>query len=117
MTLGCAVFESVNAMEEQSVVVRLSGDFDAYNVPELRRLLQPAETAADVVLDFSATRYVDSSCLTELAILRRLRIERGLPAMRLVVPGANMRKLLHIVGFDLVFPLYDTLDEAVHSFA
>jgi len=102
-------------MADRSVVVELSGDFDSYHSPELRRLLEPACETPDVVIDFTAARYIDSSCLTELAIVRRLRIQRGLPAMRLVVPTANMRKLLHIVGFDLVFPLYATRAEAMHA--
>jgi len=107
--------ESVKAMVGKSVVIRLAGDFDAYNCPELRRLLEPAKGAEDVVIDFTATRYVDSSCLKELAALRRFRLEKGLPAVRLVVPGRNLRKLLNIVGFDLVFPLFDSLDDALQT--
>ncbi len=99
----------------EPVVVNLAGDFDTYNSPQLRRLLAPAGDAPDVVIDLSAACYLDSTCLTELAVLRRLRIERGFPPMRLVVPTANIRKILHIVGFDVVFPLYGTLQEALHA--
>jgi anti-anti-sigma factor len=100
-------------MDTQPVVVQLVGDFDAYNADELRRLLQPAQDGADVVIDFSATRYVDSSCLTELATIRRARLDRGLSACRLVVPNKNMRKIFQIVGFDHVFPLFESLQEAL----
>jgi anti-sigma B factor antagonist len=100
---------------ETTVVVRLAGDFDAYNRDELRRLLQPAREHADVVIDFSATRYVDSSCLTELANLRRSRLGDGLPTVRLVITSKNMRKIFQIVGFDQVFPLYESLEEATHQ--
>jgi|SRR5579884_1766034 len=99
-------------MDTQSVVIKLVGDFDAYNADELRRLLEPAQDGADVVIDFTGTRYVDSSCLTELATIRRLRVDRGLSPCRLVVPHKNMRKIFQIVGFDHVFPLFQTLEEA-----
>lgn len=100
-------------MESNPIVVQLAGDFDAYNADELRGLLMPALDGNDVVIDFTATRYIDSTCLTQLATIRRRRLEQGLPACRLVVPHKNMRKIFEIVGFDQVFPLYQTLDEAL----
>jgi anti-sigma B factor antagonist len=100
---------------ETTVVVRLVGDFDAYNRDELRRLLQPALEQPDVVIDFSATRYIDSSCLTELANLRRSRLGAGLPAVRLVISNRNIRKIFQIVGFDQVFPVYESLHDATHQ--
>jgi anti-anti-sigma factor len=100
-------------MSTQPVIVRLVGDFDAYNAEELRRLLDPARDGAEVVIDFTGTRYVDSTCLTELATIRRSRLDHGLPVCRLVVPNRNMRKIFQIVGFDHVFPLFESLDEAV----
>lgn len=100
-------------MDSNPVVVQLVGDFDAYNAEELRGLLRPAHDGAEVVIDFSATRYVDSTCLTELATIRRRRMERGLSNCRLVVPHRNMRKIFEIVGFDQVFPLFNSVDEAL----
>jgi anti-anti-sigma factor len=100
-------------MEIQPVIVRLAGDYDAYNSDELRRLLEPACDGADVVIDFTGARYVDSSCLTELAQVRRQRLDGGLPVMRLVIPNRNMRKIFEIVGFDQVFPLFESLEEAL----
>jgi len=100
-------------MESQPVIVSLAGDYDAFNNEELRRLLAPARDSADAVIDFTATSYVDSSCLTELANVRRSRQDGGLPVLRLVVPSRNMRKIFEIVGFDQIFPLFNTLDEAL----
>lgn len=104
-------------MDTQPVVVHLAGDFDAYNADELRRLLEPAQEGESVVIDFTKTRYVDSSCLTELATIRRARLDRGLSACRLVVPNKNMRKIFQIVGFDHVFPLFESLEEALSQAA
>lgn len=100
-------------MDGKPIVVQLVGDFDAYNAEELRALLKPAREGADVVIDFTQTKYVDSSCLTELAAIRRLRMDHGLPVCRLVVPHRNLRKILQIVGFDTVFPLFDSVEEAL----
>ncbi len=100
---------------QESLILRLAGEFDAYNREELARLLFPARDNAQVVIDFTAARYVDSSCLAELASIRRARLDRGLPSVRLVIPNANMRKIFEIVGFDQVFPLFQTVEEAAQD--
>ncbi len=101
----------------QPAIVRLTGEFDAFNSAELRRLLAGVQDARQVVIDFTQTRYIDSSCLTELANLRRMRAAHELPAARIVMPGKNLRRIFKIVGFDTVFPVFDTMQQALESVA
>ncbi|MCW2753902.1 MAG: anti-anti-sigma factor [Marmoricola sp.] len=96
------------------VVVAPVGEFDISSVEMLRSTFLDAtsETNNKVVVDLSATTFLDSMALgTMLGVSRRVNGWGGW--VRVAAPQPNVRKVLRITGLDKVFALYDTLDQAV----
>jgi anti-sigma B factor antagonist len=103
---------------EQSVdgadcVVVLGGEVDLYTAPELKQELHRlvAEGATRVVIDMTATTFIDSTTLgVLLSVVKRVRPEGG--TVVLVCPDRNVRRIFEITLLDRVFPIVDTRDEA-----
>lgn len=97
------------------LVIRLDQpEWDVSVKARLHELLAPAVTEAHVVLDMSEVTYMDSSSLSVLVGLYRERvINKGFPAAQIVAPARGIRRLFEITGFDRIWSLHDTLDEAV----
>lgn len=103
--------------DQKPMIIALSGDWDLARREELGALLSAAYDCADVVLDLTETRYMDSTALAELAKMRKHRVNhRGFEPTHIVVPPGNIEKLLTIVGFDKAFPTFPTLAEALAAF-
>jgi anti-sigma B factor antagonist len=80
-------------------VITVKGELDAYSAPSLEeeasRLL--ADNISELVLDLSATRFLDSSGLRAiLTAQRRLSDREGRLALR--APSEPVRRLLDITG-------------------
>lgn len=100
--------------QDDTVVLGLVGEFDLSNLDLLRSTFLEAATpdASKIVIDLSATTFVDSMVLgTMIGLARRANGWGGW--VRLVAPRANVRRVLHIAGLDIVFGMYDTVDQAV----
>ncbi|HEY5258517.1 MAG TPA: STAS domain-containing protein [Candidatus Baltobacteraceae bacterium] len=102
------------------IIARLDGEIDVNSKAELRAKLEPLISAKIAIVDLREVTYMDSSALTELLLLRRKRDgsdpDGNLQAMRLIVGNSPARRVLQLSGFDKVFPMYDTLEEAgVHE--
>jgi anti-anti-sigma factor len=97
------------------VVARLSGEVDLSNATEVGDELTGAipNSALGLVLDLTATDYLDSSgvhLVFELAERLRRRQQR----LRVVVPpGVPIRRVLRIVELDDTVPVVATVDEAI----
>jgi anti-sigma B factor antagonist len=99
-------------------VVSLGGEVDLYTAPELKQELHRlvGEGATRLIVDMSATTFVDSTTLgVLLSVLKRVRPEGG--AVVLVCPDPNVRRPFEITQLDLVFAIVDTRDEALAEFA
>ncbi|MBV8373398.1 MAG: STAS domain-containing protein [Candidatus Eremiobacteraeota bacterium] len=81
----------------------------------LERILEPAYSAPHVVVDMSAVTYIDSTCLAKLARMRKIRSEHGFAPARLVIVSAHLKRLFRIVQFDRIWPLYDSLEDALKT--
>jgi len=99
---------------EDVVVARVIGEIESTNADELleavgRRL---QNDSAGLVLDLSATSYLDSAAIELLFdLVRRLRAHRQ--RMRLVVPtDAPLRRVLTLCGIDAVAEIDETVDVA-----
>ena len=91
-------------------------DQEAYNIAtseEFGAVLLPTHNAPNVIVDLSVVTYLDSTCLYKLAEMRDAREKHRYPAARLVVASENVMRLFLIVGFDKVWPLFETLDAAL----
>jgi anti-anti-sigma factor len=104
---------------EGSPVARIRGEVDMSNVGELTMTLRNAvvQTSAGLVIDFSATEYLDSAGLHFIFdIGKRLR-DRG-QRLYLVVPLASpVASVLDIVNVESIAPRSETLDDAIERLA
>jgi anti-anti-sigma factor len=99
------------------VVARLSGEVDLSNAAEVGDELASGvpNSALGLVLDLTATTYLDSSgvhLVFDLAERLRTRQQQ----LRIVVPaGAPIRRVLRIVELDDTVPVIASVDEAVEQ--
>ena len=99
------------------VIARLSGEIDLSNATEVGDELSTSvpNTALGLVLDLTATTYLDSSgvhLVFDLAERLRTRQQQ----LRIVVPaGAPIRRVLRIVELDDTVPVLASVDEAVEQ--
>ena len=100
---------------DDGVVVRLAGELDLYNAPEIREtLLEEAATAPDrLVVDLSAVEFVDSTALGVL-IEARSKLQNRRSFM-IAAPRIETRRALEISGLDKHFSIHDTVEEALET--
>jgi anti-sigma B factor antagonist len=97
-------------------VLELSGEFDLETVPEidrfLRRRLGPLYHREHLVIDLSATTFVDSSFVAFVVkLLKDLRA--GRKELILVRPAGQVRRVLALVGLPNLVPVFESLEEAL----
>jgi anti-anti-sigma factor len=100
---------------EDVVVARLTGEIDLSNAGDVGEALSTAvpNTALGLVIDLTATAYLDSSGVHLLFDLAE-RLQRRQQQLRVVVPeGAPVRRVLRIVELDDTVPVTPTVEEAV----
>lgn len=98
-----------------ATVVEVGGEVELHSASQLRdELLRAGEAEHPcVVVDLSRVTFIDSTGLGVLVgALKRVR-EKG--ALSLVCPQRQVRRVFEITGLTKVFPMFDTLDDAVAS--
>jgi anti-sigma B factor antagonist len=97
-------------------VVRVAGEIDVATAPSLREHLAAHEGAGEpvVVVDLTDVTFVDSTALGVLVGAYR-RLGDADAALRLVVTEARILKVLEITDLVSVFPIFDSVDEAVRG--
>jgi len=90
-------------------VIKL-GESAEFLAQTLERTLE--EEDGDILLDLSRINYIDSTGIGELVgFLGRLQeLDRRLV---LINPNERIRKLLYVARLDSLFPIYESLDEAL----
>lgn len=102
---------------EDVVVARISGEIDLSNAAEVGERVADAipNTALGLVIDLTATSYLDSSGVHLLFELAE-RLQRRQQRMRVAVPEAGaIRRVLRIVELDATVPVLATVDDAVEQ--
>jgi anti-sigma B factor antagonist len=100
--------------EGDRTVVVVGGEIDVYTAPKLREQLVDLVNAGryHLVIDREAVDFLDSTGLGVLVGgLKRVRAHDG--SLRLVCTQERILKIFRITGLTKVFPLHDTVDEAV----
>jgi anti-sigma B factor antagonist len=99
-----------------ATVLDLAGDVDARNAVALREALVTAieTTGGVIVLDLGDVAYLDSVGLGTLVGALKRANERG-AALRFVVTGAQILKVLNITGLSRVFEIYDGVEDAIRG--
>ena len=102
-------------VRDDVVIARLSGEVDLSNASEVGDEMTGAvpNSALGLVLDLTATEYLDSSGV-HLVFELAERLHRRQQQLRVVVPaGAPIRRVLRIVELDDTVPVVGSVDEAV----
>jgi len=96
-----------------AVVVRLTGELDLYNAPEIRTALFElcAEQPERIVVDLSQVDFVDSTALGVL-IEARTKLARR-QSFLLASPGLETHRALTISGLDRHLAVHDTVESAL----
>jgi anti-anti-sigma factor len=82
--------------------VKLEGEYDLLRQAEVDAIFASLPALEQLILDFSAVTYVDSTFLGQLA-----RLHQRLPGCRISLTGANknLKKIFDLVGFDRLFAI------------
>ena len=96
-------------------VVRAGGEIDTRTVHGFDEVVKEAiSLTSHVVIDLTQVTFVDSSGLGGLIVARRSARERG-GSVSLVSPPAAVHRLLGATQLHDVFPIYDSLAEAINA--
>jgi anti-anti-sigma factor len=95
-------------------IVTTPAEIDIGNAGDLREALLSAAAARQPVLvvDMTSTEFCDSTGLNVL-VRAVSRAEQDAAQMRLVVRGQALQRILAVTGVGGMFPLYDSLTEAL----
>jgi anti-sigma B factor antagonist len=102
--------------EGDRTVLEVAGEVDVYTAPKLREKL--VELVGDghykIVVDMTKVEFLDSTGLGVLVGgLKRVRSHDG--SLSLVCNQERILKIFRITGLTKVFPMYDSLDEALQD--
>jgi anti-anti-sigma factor len=99
-----------------SKVVKLDGDLDFSRKAQIAELLAEADNADIAIVDVAGVSYIDSSCLSCLALQKKRMHENGTAAiLRIAGPSESLRRTFEICGLDKSFELYASLDDAQNA--
>jgi len=112
------VYLSVTSHEQGGrTVVAVGGEIDVYTAPQLRERLNDlvADGQYHLVVDMQGVEFLDSTGLGVLVGgLKRVRAHDG--SLRLVCVQEKILKVFRITGLTKVFPIHDSVEEAVAAF-
>jgi anti-sigma B factor antagonist len=96
-------------------VVKLGGELDLYNAPQIRDALRQAcaDSPERVVVDLSEVEFVDSTALGVLIEARTQLDNRR--AFLLASPGLETRRALEISGLDRHFTVHESVSDALKA--
>ncbi len=99
------------------VVARIDGEVDISNIDEIRRELTTCvpNSALGLVVDLSATRYLDSSGLHLLYEISTALDKRRQRICVVAPEGTASARVLLLTGFDKVVPMSDTVAAATEA--
>ena len=95
-------------------VVEVGGEIDVYTAPKLREQLIDLVSSGQyhLVVDMEGVEFLDSTGLGVLVGgLKRVRAHEG--SLRLVCTQERILKIFRITGLTQVFPIHDTVADAV----
>lgn len=102
--------------EGDVTVLEVGGEVDVYTAPKLRERLVElvGEGHHRLVVDMTKVEFLDSTGLGVLVGgLKRVRAHDG--SLALVCNQERILKIFRITGLTKVFPIHDSLDEALQA--
>src|SRR4051812_11585162 len=101
-------------LDDDTHVVAVTGEIDLFTAPEFKqRVSAPIDVGrSNVIIDLTATTFIDSSSLGVLiGAHRRLKLRGG--SLVVVCDNDAIVKTFRITGLDGVFTLVKSLDDAL----
>lgn len=89
-------------------------EWDMSNSQRLVETLAGAYDPSMVIVDLTDVGFMDSACLSKLAMLQKQRAARGLPPASFVVNVPSLRRLFQILGYDTRWQLFETVEAAAN---
>jgi len=107
-----ACVESIMTMK----VVKLDGDLDFSRKAQIAELLAEVDDTDIAIIDLAGVTYIDSSCLSCLALQKKRMLENGTAAvLRIAGASESLRRIFEICGLDKTFELYPSLEHAQNA--
>jgi anti-anti-sigma factor len=97
------------------IVVLARDEYDLLLCDDLAKELEPTYTHPNVIVDFSNVTYIDSTCLSRFVRMYKERTGRGFHSARFVIASKNIRNLFAILKFDAIWPVYESLEDALRE--
>jgi anti-sigma B factor antagonist len=99
----------------EACVVKLGGELDLYNAPQVREALTAAcaDSPQRIVVDLTEVEFIDSTALGVLIEARTKLDNRR--AFMLAAPGLETRRALEISGLDRHFAVHNSVSEALDA--
>jgi anti-sigma B factor antagonist len=103
-----------NRPEGKSMVVEVGGEIDVYTAPRLREMIVDLVHKGHhhLVIDLERVDFLDSTGLSVLTGGRK-RVRAFDGSLRVVCTQERLLKIFRITGLTKVFPIHDTVEEAV----
>lgn len=97
-------------------VVAATGEIDLHTAPRLQTELaeQVLGEGGQLIVDLSGVEFCDSTGVNVLLAAMRRANEQG-GTLTLIHPQPAVRKVLGITGLDSVFPVRDTVEDAIDN--
>src|SRR5660398_260824 len=105
-----------NTIREGALVIHVDGELDRYTASRLKDALAEGLDGGRrwVVVDLLEVGVLDSTALGVLVgTMRRLKQDSG--SLHLVMNDPHLTKIFRITGFEGVFPIHESVDEAVKA--
>jgi anti-anti-sigma factor len=114
MRLPLAAFWNTEEVKEhmETAIVTFAGEYDIAAKERLRADLNRFVDVSNVILDFSAVTFVDSTAIAELVRLHRLRAENLYERETIVVGAPSLRRLFGLLQLNKIFEIVDVLEDA-----
>lgn len=105
-------------IDAETHLIELGGEVDLYTAPDFKeRMVQVIDAGRKrVVVDLTRATFIDSTTLGVLVGgVKRLRPVDG--SLALVCDDQNILKIFEITGLDRVFPIHESVEEALEAVA
>lgn len=108
----------INMREQNGVTIfEIDGRIDSDGATLLDDRMRQAirDGKSKIVMDMTLVQYINSAALRTLAdVVSQNRASGG--DLRLAALPPKVRRVLQIIGFDHILSIFETVDEAVHSY-
>ncbi len=103
-------------LESGIIIIQPQGRIDANQISEFAALLQRSirDVKSHVLIEFSKTEYISSSCLRELIVAHKQATEQS-KHLSICSPSPELQELFQVVHLQQSFEIYPSEFEALDA--